>query len=607
MTSLKYTEVMRMNRLKLAYKSFAYSWNLIFESSKFMILLYFALMLITTSFPLLSAFLLKYVLDALTVATPEIEKVLAVVIIYGLSLVVNQGITAAKDLTKSTIDQKARHLYQCRLVEKLSELPMDVLDSSKGKDQIDEVRYMEFTSVFLIFRLTDIISFLYTFVVAFTTLAVFSLGFSLMFLAFTIPSIIFNEYYARKSEELREKTAPDVRKFHYYRWMLTDAWPAKDVRMYDLTDAIKARYEEEKKDYIKANKALDKKVLHGSLGIELFRRSGEIVFIAYVIYKAINGAIGIGDVALYIGFAHSVSNSFWRVTWLTTDVVSRISDLMGKLFEFFAIKTEQTGGTRKLETFESLTFDNVCFKYPHADKYVLTGVSFTLNKGDKLSIVGINGSGKSTIIKLMLGLYEIELGRILINGYPMSDYDMHDVRKLFSALFQSFVQYPLTLRENIALSSLERMDNSDEIEGVLTQSGVYEDIKPKLENGLDSFMTRQFADKGTELSKGQWQKIALSRAYFKNAPIIIFDEPSAALDAEAEDRIFKNFESISDGKTGIMISHRISSARMSNKIIVLDGGKITEQGTHDELVALDGLYAKLYNLQREKYTVKEAE
>lgn len=272
-----------MNRLTLAYKSFAYSWNLIFESSKFMIFLYFALMLITTSFPLLSAFLLKYVLDALTMATPEIEKVLAVVIIYGLSLVVNQGITAAKDLTKSTIDQKARHLYQCRLAEKLSELPMDVLDSSKGKDQIDEVRYMEFTSVYLIFGLTDIISFLYTFVVAFTTLAVFSLGFSLMFLAFTIPSIIFNEYYARKSEKLREKTAPDVRKFHYYCWMLTDAWPAKDVRMYDLTDAIKSRYDEEKKDYIKANKALDKKVLHGSLGIELFRRSGEIVFIAYVI------------------------------------------------------------------------------------------------------------------------------------------------------------------------------------------------------------------------------------------------------------------------------------------------------------------------------------
>lgn len=181
-----------------------------------------------------------------------------------------------------------------------------------------------------------------------------------------------------------------------------------------------------------------------------------------------------------------------------------------------------------------------------------------------------------------------------------------DVRKLFSALFQTFVQYPLTLRENIALSDLERLQNDEEIIEVLNQSEVYEDIKLKLENGLDSFMTRQFDDKGTELSKGQWQKVALSRAYFKNASIIIFDEPSAALDAEAEDRIFRNFEEISEGKTGIMISHRISSSRMSNKIIVLDGGKITEQGTHDELVAKDGLYAKLYNLQREKYTMQES-
>lgn len=596
-----------MNRLKLAYKSFAYSWNLIFESSKFMIFLYFALMLITTSFPLLSTFLLKYVLDALTVATPEIETVLTVVVIYGLSLGVNQGITSAKDLTKSTIDQKARHLYQCRLAEKLSELPMDVLDSSKGKDMIDNVRYTETTAILLLFRVTDIISHIYTFAVAFFTLAVFSLGFSLMFLAFTIPSIIFNEYYEFKSEELREKTAPDVRKFHYYRWMLTDAWPAKDIRMYDLTDAIKSRYEEEKNDYLKANKALDKKKLRGSLGIEFFRRSGEVIFIAYVIYKAVNGAIGIGDVALYVGFAHSVSESFWRVTWMMTDVFCRVSNLMGKVLDFFAIKTESRKGNRKLEDFESLTFNNVCFKYPHTDKYILNGVSFTLDKGDKLSIVGINGSGKSTIIKLMLGFYEIESGQILINGYPMSDYDIRDVRKFFSALFQSFVQYPLTLRENIALSSLERIDNTKEIEGVLTQSGIYEDIQPKLENGLDSFMTRQFDDKGTELSKGQWQKIALSRAYFKNVPIIIFDEPSAALDAEAEDRIFKNFELISAGKTGIMISHRISSARMSNKIVVLDGGTITEQGTHDELIAFDGLYAKLYNLQREKYTVKEGD
>ena len=584
-------------------KSVAYSWNLVFESSNYVIFLYFAFVIITTSLPLLSAFLLKYVLDSLTAATPEIENALLGVVIYCFSLVVNQGIASARDVARSTIDQKAKCLYDCRLVTRLSSLPLDYLDSSKGKNMIDRVSYTENTAVILIFRIVDIISHIYIFAVAFATLVFFSIEFSLLFLVFTIPSIIFHEYYARKWEERREKTAPDVRKFHYYRWMLTHEKPAKDVRMYDLTHSIKKRYGEEKTHYIKANKALDKKNIIGSLLIETFQRSGEIVFVAYVIYTSICGSIGVGDIALYIGFAHTVSNSFWRVTWLITDIFSRISELMGKMFEYFAIKTEQKSGDRKLEAFYTLTFDNVYFKYPHTKKHVLTGVSFTIKNGDKISIVGINGSGKSTIVKLMLGLYEIESGQILLNGYPISDYNMHDVRKLFSVLFQNFVQYPLTLRENIALSSLDRIENSDEIKMALKQSGVYEDINPKFENGLDSFMSRKFDDKGTELSKGQWQKIALSRAYFKNAPIIIFDEPSAALDAEAEDRIFKNFQSISDGKTGIMISHRISSARMSNKIIVLDGGKIIEQGTHEELVLLNGLYAKLYNLQREKYTI----
>ena len=228
-----------------------------------------------------------------------------------------------------------------------------------------------------------------------------------------------------------------------------------------------------------------------------------------------------------------------------------------------------------------------------------------MNKGEKMSIIGINGAGKSTIIKLMLGLYQIDSGQILINGYPMSDYDIRQVRGLFSVLFQSFAQYHLTLRENVAMSSLENIENDAEIERALAKSGIFENNKLLFEDGLESNMTRQFDDKGIELSRGQWQKIALARAYFKNAPIVIFDEPSAALDAEAEDRIFKDFQSLSDSKTAIMISHRISSARMSDKIIVLDNGSIIEEGTHDQLIKTDGLYAKMYHLQHEKYIVKE--
>lgn len=407
-----------MNKLKLIFKSIAYSWNLIFESSKLLTFLYFALSLITTSFPLLSAFLLKYILDALTAETPDVAKILSVVIIYGLAIVLNQGFSTAQSFTRDTIHEKAKFLYRCRMIEKLSDLPMDVVDSSAGKDMVDDMRYIEYTALNLFFRVIGIASHIYTFSVAFATLSGFSLGFAILLLVFTIPGNIFDAYFDDKMDKFRQEKAPDLRKFHYYRWMLTDAWPAKDVRMYDLTDAIKARYDTERNEYVKANKAISKKGTLGKMGIELFMRSGEIAFIIYVIYKAVSGTIGIGDVALYIGFMGSVTSSFVSITWLITNGLWGISNRMVRLFEFFG-------------------------------------------------------------------------------------------------------------------------------------------ILPKLENGLDSYMTRSFSDTGTELSKGQWQKVALARAYFKNAPIIIFDEPSAALDAEAEDRIFKNFEAISDGKTGIMISHRI--------------------------------------------------
>lgn len=591
--------------MKKILKYVGYSIGIIYQSSGLLIMIYLLLSLLGSTLALFQTYVLKHLLDTLVSENSNSDTTIFTIVIYTLSLVAASANISLQQILYNLIFKKAEHLYECNLNNKLSELPLSIIDSSEGKDIIDDVRHSKISTVYCVQNMIKVMSYGYSFIVAFFTLFKFNWAFSLLFLLLTVPGIILNQIFDRKSENLRLKTAPDVRKFSYYRWMLTDAWPAKDVRMYDLTDHIKARYNEEKKQYLFVNKKLDKQKLGLMLLAEIIRRSGEIAFAVFVIFQAIYGQISIGDVALYIGFALTVGTSFKNMIWILVYNYTRLSKIMDRVFDFFAIKTKQNNAIRKLEVFKTLTFDNVYFKYPHTEKYILTGVSFTLNKGDKLSIVGMNGSGKSTIIKLMLGLYEIESGQILINGHPMWDYDIRDVRKLFSVLFQSFVQYPLTLRENIALSSLERINDSDEIESVLRQSGVYEDIKPKLENGLDSFMTRNFDDKGTELSKGQWQKIALSRAYFKDAPIIIFDEPSAALDAEAEDQIFKNFESISDGKTGIMISHRISSARMSNKIIVLDGGQITEQGIHNELVALNGLYAKLYNLQREKYTVKE--
>lgn len=590
--------------MKSFVRALKYSFLILYRSSKLLIVIYLMLQIVCAMLPLFSTYLMRNILNHLTIS--KTGNVVTYVFVYIVVLAFLQICLSAMNVCYDTYLSKADLQYTTDLNERLTQRPLSFIDTSEGKNLVDEVRHLKFAVINFPNFIVQTITFLSAFIVAFSALAAFHFGFAVLFIVLTIPGILFQFHFRKKADILRRKTAPDVRKFSYYRWLLTDAWPAKDVRTYDLTDPIKARYDEEKDVYRTANKMLDKRRTAMAILSEIIMRSGEIVFSVFAIIQALLGKIAIGDMAMYISFALSVTTSFQNMMGTILFGVVRSVQNMKYVFAFQEYEdAKDTGEKRKLNTFESLSFDNVYFKYPKTDKYILSGASFTLNRGDKLSLVGINGSGKSTIIKLMLGLYEIESGRILINDRPMSDYDIRDVRKLFSVLFQNFVQYPLTLRENIALSDLNAKDNDNGIKTALIQSGVYDELQPKLENGLDSYMTRQFDDKGTELSRGQWQKVALSRAYFKNAPIVIFDEPSAALDAEAEDRIFRNFEEIAEGKTGIMISHRISAARMSNKIIVLDGGRIIEQGMHDELVAMNGFYAKLYNIQKEKYTVKE--
>lgn len=592
-----------MKKLILFCKSIKYSFKLIYESSGLKIVIYFFLNILGSMINIFNMFVIKHTIDQLLNRRFGVENIFWGGFIYILLLVVAQINTSLQGILYDEIFKKAEHQYDCDIVKKVIDLPLAIIDSSTGKDMIDDLSYIKNTVVYGTYQLIRIVSLFSSFIIAFLTILDYNLIFTLLFFITAIPGGILSENIEKRAETFRREKAPDVRKFSYYRWMLTDAWPAKDVRMYNLTDPIKFRYNEEKNKYIAANLKMAKIKLNALLISEIIFRSGQIAFVFFVIFEAIDNNISIGDVTLYIGLSNSFSHSFQTMLHIFISECNRTTEKIQRLFDFFYIKGEENICSRKFDEFKSLTFDNVYFKYPNSKDYILSGVSFTLSKGDKMSIIGINGSGKSTIIKLMLGLYKAESGNILINDHPMSDYGINDVRNLFTVLFQNFVKYPLTLRENIALSNIQDIKNDKKIEVALQKSGLFDDIYKKLKYGNDSYMTRTFDDDGVELSKGQWQKLALSRAYFKESPIVILDEPSAALDAEAEERIFRDFSSITTNKTGIMISHRISSARMTNKIIVLDKGKIIEQGTHDELIKNDGLYKELYTLQYNKYVV----
>lgn len=586
-------------------KSFIYSWKMIWEVNHFSMIVYIGLQMLITSILLLQTYIFGLLLNNIILG--DIAKITSSAFTYFILLILFFILSSTNRYLKKRIDANSSKHFNDIIANKLNSLPLSFIDSSEGRDLSD---YADRCEVFVCdeipFGIFTIIKEIYAFVISIVVLLQLNVWFVILYLLLTIPGIILNYVFDRKAEKFRQEYSADRRKMLYYRWMLVDATPAKDIRMYNLTDDIKQRYNDEYSKYYTQKKQLDKKLLVFSFLTELLRRSGEITMFVYIIYHALIGSISIGDIAMYTGYVITSANSFYHaVSQFIGYVFYACRFIMPEYFKFLSIACpDDVSSEIRLSSFETLEFKNVYFKYPLSTEYILKGVSFQINQGDKISLIGINGSGKTTIVKLMLRLYEVDAGEILINGINITRYDIKDIRRIFSVLFQNFVKYPLSLRDNIALSDYQRVYNDEEITQSLKQSGIYDELSDNLNNHLDTKMTRRFSDDGIELSGGQWQKIALSRAYFKNSEILIFDEPSASLDAEAEDRIFNNFAKISNGKTGIMISHRVSSAKMATQIIVLDEGKIIENGTHEELIENNGVYAKLFNLQKNKYLAK---
>lgn len=596
-----------MEKTKQLINSIKYSFKIIYDSSRMLIIPYIMLCIINSTLPLVNLYFFNLILNDIS-AKHSLMEIIPIIIIYISFIFINYIVTCFQNIIYYSVIQKSGNRFEILLSEKLSRLSLSFIDSSNGKDIVDDIRYLKDIVCNLPFRIIRIFTQVYTCIASFIVIMKFNVLMSLIFIVFTVPGILINHFVERKNDNLRVESAPDIRKFSYYRWMLTDIWPAMDVRMYDLTEPLKKRYDQERKKYIKKKNKVDLKTLYLSLISAVIEHLGLMIFTFFIVIKAIYGQIQIGEIALYLGMASKAIYSFRASSNSYIYVYTIYTEKFIKIKNFFNLEEneQKEGKGYRLEDFSKIEFKDVYFKYPLTDEFVLKGASFVIEKGEKISLIGINGAGKSTIVKLLLCLYKINSGEILIDGKSIYSYNIDDVHKLFSVLFQNFVKYPLTLRENITLSNVDYMEDDSKILDAMKKSGAYENLG-KFKDDLDTYMTRQFDDKGVELSKGQWQKIALARTYFKESKIVIFDEPSAALDPEAEDKIFSNFEKLSSDRTGIMISHRISSARMSSKIIVLNNGIVEECGSHDKLIKQKGLYSKLYQLQMEKYSVKKGQ
>ncbi|HEU4607187.1 MAG TPA: ATP-binding cassette domain-containing protein, partial [Chitinophagaceae bacterium] len=322
----------------------------------------------------------------------------------------------------------------------------------------------------------------------------------------------------------------------------------------------------------------------------------------FIISATVKGQISIGDLTFLAG-------SFRQLRGLLDSILSRFTAVsqgaiyLQDFFEFFQIvplMNNRKGALPFPRPIRSgFVFENLGFKYTNSKKWALRQLNFSLAPGEVLALVGENGAGKTTLVKLLARLYDPVEGRILLDGHDLREYDLADLRKNIGVIFQDYIRYQMTVAQNIAAGNIGEMTNRELIETAAKKS-LADPMIQQLAEQYDQPLGKRF-NQGVELSGGEWQKIALARAYMKEAQLLILDEPTAALDARAEYEVFQRFASLTEGKTAVLISHRFSTARMANRILVLDKGRLLELGTHEELLALGGRYAELFKLQARGY------
>lgn len=417
-----------------------------------------------------------------------------------------------------------------------------------------------------------------------------------------IPSFLGESYFNQQSYSLTRGWTPERRELDYLRYIGASDQTAKEVKVFGLSDFIADRFAALSAGYYKANRALSvKRAGWGAVlsAVGTLSYYGAFVFI---LLQTVGGLITVGTLTFLAG-------SFSRMHSTLQGVMSRFSRIaegalyLQDLFDFFEIKPTIVSRPAALPFPKPLrqgfAFENVGFKYPNSARWAIRNLSFTLHSGEKLALVGENGAGKTTLVKLLALLYEPVEGRILIDGVDIREYDIDDLRRNIGIIFQDYMRFQLKASENIAIGDIGAVENLAAIEEA-AQKSLADKVVEELPEKYRQMLGKRFAD-GVELSGGQWQKIALARAYMRDAQLLILDEPTAALDARAEHEVFLRFSELIEGRTAVLISHRFSTVRMADRILFLENGSLLELGSHEELLAQNGKYAELFRLQAKGY------
>jgi ATP-binding cassette subfamily B protein len=424
----------------------------------------------------------------------------------------------------------------------------------------------------------------------------------LALIACVVPAFLGETHFAFLGYSLNFQQTTARRQMDYLRTLGGSRDSAKELKLFGLGPFLIRRYTELSEEIHHQNLSLEKKKLFFGALLTMLGTLGYYGTYAFVIYRTVGGAIALGTMTILVGAIAGASTNI-QAFFSSFSIIADQALFMGDLLDFFSVQPKIFSKPNALPAprpiRQGFEFKNVSFHYPGNPRLVLNNVSFKLEPSSRIALVGENGQGKTTIVKLLTRLYDPTAGQILLDGVDLREYDLDDLRKEIGVIFQDFTRYEMSASENIAVGQIEERNNQFRIRSAANKS-LAERVIRKLPKGYDQTLGSRF-EGAVDLSGGEWQKMALARAYLRDAQVLILDEPTAALDARSEHEVFERFAELTKGKMSLLISHRFSTVRMADRILVLEGGRIAEQGKHDDLVRDSGRYAQMFELQAASY------
>jgi len=580
--------------------------RMIWETDRGMTIGNVTLRVIQAGIPVTTLYIGKLIIDEVVylMDAPEAAQELLWWLV-GLELalaLLSAGLSRGVSVLDALLGDKFANETSVRLIEHAARMDLPQFEDSTFYDKLERARRQTTGRTMLLSQILEQVQQIISIIFLAAGLVVFNPWLILLLVVAVIPAFISETHFNQRSYSLARGWTPERRELDYLRFIGASDNTAKEVKIFGLDGFVRDRFAELADQYYQENAKLAKQ--RAGWGF-VFNSLGDLgYYAAYVviILQAINGQITLGDLTF-------LSGSFGRLRGSLRGVLSRFSAIaqsalyLQDLFDFFAIEPAISSPAQPRPfpqpIREGFRFENVSFEYPNTGKFAIRDLSFTLQAGEKLALVGENGAGKTTLVKLLARLYDPSEGRILLDGHDLREYNLKELRAAVGVIFQDYVRFQFTAGDNIAVGRIEARSDQPRVVQAAEKS-LADTVIADLPEQYEQRLGRRFQD-GVELSGGQWQKIALGRAYMREAQLLILDEPTSALDARAEYEVFQRFAELTAGKSAVLISHRFSTVRMADRILVLEHGTLKEIGTHEELLGQKGTYAELFALQAEGY------